>query len=170
MVWLLGEWLRIREGLSPLGLDQLDKWLAVFFDGHIDLEMGFYHEPGHPNSYDLFTRFHVADILMEGYDGRFKEQMAALMETGLERSLAVQLSDGSVASAYRSTGLTWTLGVECAYFYHCARFFALIDGNKAARAREAARRALSAFARWRETGRSVQPGGESSARRLSRRL
>ena len=148
MVWLNGEWLRIRESLSSNSIEQLDEWLEVFFSGHIDIDKGFYHEPGHPNSYDLFTRFHLADILREGYDGRFKDAMCALMETGLDRSLAVQLSDGSVASAYRSTGLTWTVGVECAYFTHAARFFESTDKARSRAAREAARRALSSFARW----------------------
>jgi len=148
MVWLCGEWLRIREGLSPNSIERLDDWLGVFFNGHIDIDKGFYHEPGHPNSYDLFTRFHLADMLMEGYNGRFKAQMAALMATGLERSLAVQLSDGSVASAYRSTGLTWTLGVACAYFTHAASFFESKDEAKSRASREAARRTLSSFARW----------------------
>jgi len=157
MVWLTGEWLRIREGLSPNSIEWFDEWLEVFFSGHIDIVKGFYHEPGHPNSYDLFTRFHLADILQEGYDGRFKKEMRRLMETGLDRSLAVQLSDGSVASAYRSTGLTWTLGVECAYFTHAARFFELTDKARSRAARDAARRALSSFARWQKKNSYYSP-------------
>jgi len=71
VVWPSGEWLRIREGLSPNSVERFDEWLAVFFSDRIDIDKGFYHEPGHPNSYDLFTRFHLADILQEGYGGRF---------------------------------------------------------------------------------------------------
>jgi len=156
-VWLTGEWLRMREGLSPNDIEQFDAWLQVFFDGHIDLDKGFYHEPGHPNSYDLFTRFHLADILREGYDGRLKAEMERLLKTGLERSLAVQLSDGSVASAHRSSGLTWTAGVECAFFTHAARFFQSRDADKSAAAREAARRALSSLARWQREGGYYSP-------------
>lgn len=157
MVWLSGEWLRIREGLSPNSVERFDEWLEVFFGGHIDIAKGFYHEPGHPNSYDLFTRFHLADILQEGYEGRFRDAMCALMDTGLERSLAVQLSDGSVASAYRSTGLTWTVGVECAYFTHAVRFFESRDKARSRAAREAARRALSSFARWQRKDSYYSP-------------
>ena len=136
VVWPSGEWLRIREGLSPNSVERFDEWLAVFFSDRIDIDKGFYHEPGHPNSYDLFTRFHLADILQEGYDGRFRDAMCGLMETGLACSLAVQLSDGSAASAYRSTGLTWTVGVECAYFTHAARFFESRDRARGRAARE----------------------------------
>ncbi len=157
IVWLTGEWLRIREGLSPNNIEWFDDKLSVFFSGHIDIDKGFYHEPGHPNSYDLFTRFHLADILREGYDGRFKSELCRLMETGLERSLAVQLSDGSIASAYRSTGLTWTLGVECAYFTHAARFFESTDKVRSQAARDAARRALSSFARWQKKDSYYSP-------------
>lgn len=157
MVWLLGEWIRIREGLSPHSRDELDDWLAVFFAHHIDIEKGFYHEPGHPNSYDLFTRYHLAALWGEGYDGRFCPKIEALMETGLRRSLAVQLSDGSLASAYRSTGLTWTLGVECAYFVLAARFFQQRDPVRSQLAHAAARRALGALARWQRPGARYSP-------------
>jgi len=157
MVWLLGEWSRIREGLSPFDTQRFDEWLAVFFRNHIDVGKGFYHEPGHPNSYDLFTRFHLACILREGYDGRFREAMERLMATGLRRSLAVQLSDGSLASAYRSTGMTWTLGVQCAYFTHAARFFAARDEELSQAAWQAARRALGALARWQRKGGYYSP-------------
>ncbi len=156
-VWLCGEWLRIREKLSPNSLERFDDWLGIFFSGHIDIARGFYHEPGHPNSYDLFTRFQLADILMEGYDGRFQKELRALMETGLERSLAVQLSDGSVASAYRSSGLTWTLGVSCAYFTHAANYFSGTDQARSRAAQQAARRALSAMARWQRKDSYFSP-------------
>ncbi|CAN5725496.1 hypothetical protein BH20ACT12_BH20ACT12_06760 [soil metagenome] len=68
-VWLSGEWLRLREGLSPFSTGRLDLWLDTFFETHILPGLGLYQEPGHPNSYDLFTRYHLADMLMEGYDG-----------------------------------------------------------------------------------------------------
>ena len=67
-VWLSGEWPRMRAGLSPFDVEQFDAWLGAYFQGHILLEQGLYQEPGHPNSYDLFTRIHFADILLNGYD------------------------------------------------------------------------------------------------------
>jgi hypothetical protein len=103
-VWLSGEWLRMREGLSPFSLERLDLWLDAFFGAHILTEQGLYQEPGHPNSYDLFTRYHLADMLLEGYAGRRREDLELLLRTGASRSLGVQLSDGSLASAHRSTG------------------------------------------------------------------
>lgn len=148
MVWLSGEWLRFKEGLSPFDLGQIDAWLGVFFENHILLEQGFYQEPGHPNSYDLFTRYHLADMVLDGYNGAWQGHMERLMETGLARSLQVQLSDGSLASAYRSTGQTWTLGVQCAYFTHAANYFRTDDPEKAAAAAMAAQRAFASFARW----------------------
>jgi hypothetical protein len=151
-VWLSGEWLRLREGLSPFSMERIDLWLDTFFETHILTGQGLYQEPGHPNSYDLFTRYHLADMLMEGYDGRQREDLELLMRTGLHRSLGVQLSDGSLASAHRSTGQTWTLGVQCAYFTHAANYFRGREPELARRAEEAAYRALSTFRRWQRDG------------------
>ncbi len=157
MVWLSGEWLRIREGLSSHTLDDFDRWLAPFFASHILVDMGLYQEPGHPNSYDLFTRYHLADILANGYNGRWRSVMEELMVTGLRRSLAVQLSDGSLASAYRSTGQTWTLGTQCAYFTLAANFLAGRDGALSEQARQAARRAFASFLRWQRPDGPYSP-------------
>jgi hypothetical protein len=151
-VWLSGEWLRLREGLSPFSMERLDLWLDTFFETHILTEQGLYQEPGHPNSYDLFTRYHLADMLMEGYDGRRREDLEILMRTGLLRSLGVQLSDGSLASAHRSTGQTWTLGAQCAFFTHASNHFRGQEPELARRAEEAAYRALSSFRRWQRDG------------------
>jgi hypothetical protein len=151
-VWLSGEWLRLREGLSPFSTDRLDLWLDTFFETHILPGQGLYQEPGHPNSYDLFTRYHLAAMLMEGYDGRRRKDLERLMRTGLRRSLGVQLSDGSLASAHRSTGQTWTLGAECAFFIHASNYFRAHDPELAGRAEEAAYLALSSFRRWQREG------------------
>ncbi len=113
-VWLSGEWRRIVGGASPYTIADVDAWLEPFFAERIDLEQGMYREPGLPNSYDLFTRVHLQDMVATGYDGRFRSQLDRLAETGLRRTLGVQLSDGSVASAHRSTAQTWTLGAQLA--------------------------------------------------------
>jgi hypothetical protein len=157
MVWLSGEWIRIQEGLSPYSMEQFDRWLEPFFQTHIDMSLGFYLEPGLPNSYDLFTRYHLADVLSEEYTGRWKKSLEQLMETGLARSLAVQLSDGSLASGYRSTGQTWTLGIQCAYFTLAARFFNQRRPDLAHKAREAAYRALTAMTRWQRSDGPYSP-------------
>lgn len=166
MVWISGEWLRYRLGLAPFSIDRFDDWLAPFFCERISLDLGLYQEPGHPNAYDLFTRFHIADMLIEGYDGQWRPQMAALMDTGLARSLAMQLSDGSLASAHRSTGQTWTLGAQCAYFTHAARWFAgradqvadaRADQHQAMRATQAARRAFASLVRWQRQDGPYSP-------------
>ncbi len=156
-VWLSGEWLRFREGLSPYSQDQLDAWLGAYFENHIRLDLGFYMEPGLPNSYDLFTRFHLADILLNGYSGPWSEKLQALMETGLIRSLDAQLSDGSLASAHRSTGQTWTLSAQCAYFSMAAVYFKPTQPHLAARAEQAARRALTAFCHYQRPGGIFSP-------------
>lgn len=156
-VWLSGEWLRFREGLSPFSKERLDLWLDTFFEAHILIGQGLYQEPGHPNSYDLFTRYHLADMLVEGYDGRRREDLEILMRTGLRRSLGVQLSDGSLASAHRSTGQTWTLGAQCAFFTHASNYFRERDPELAGRAEEAAYRALSSFRRWQRQDGPYSP-------------
>ncbi len=157
-VWLSGEWIRIREGLSPFSVADVDEWLSVFLADLLRPEDGFYFEPGTPNSYDLFTRLHVADLLAEGYDGRHRSALERLMETGLDRSLAVQLSDGSLASAHRSAGQTWTLGAQVAYFTHARAFFiARRDTGRAGRAAEAGTRAYVSMRRWQRPGATFSP-------------
>ena len=156
-VWLSGEWLRLREGLSPFSTEVIDHWLDAYFDAQILVEQGLYQEPGHPNSYDLFTRYHLADMLMEGYDGRRREDLERLMCTGLHRSLGVQLSDGSLASAHRSTGQTWTIGAQCAYFTHAANHFRGRDPELVREAEAAAYHALSSFRRWQRQDGPYSP-------------
>jgi hypothetical protein len=156
-VWLSGEWQRYFVGLSPYTREQIDSWIGAYFATHILMEQGFYMEPGLPNSYDLFTRYHLADILLSGYDGPWANELERLMETGLRRSLAVQLSDGSLASAHRSSGQTWTLGVQCAYFRMAAGFFEDRDPALAKRAEQAAGRALSALRRFQRPDGPFSP-------------
>lgn len=156
-VWLSGEWLRKREGLSPFDLDQFDVWLDPFFDTHILLDRGFYCEPGHPNSYDLFTRLHLTGILAAGYDGRHRPALKMLMQTGLRRSLGIQLSDGSMASAFRSTGQTWTLGAQCTFFTLAAHHFQQSDPELSIQAATAAWRAVSSMARWQRPDGCYSP-------------
>ena len=118
-VWMSGEWLRVQAGLGPTPPEQLDTWLDVFFAGGdvgFDLDLGLYVERGLPNAYDLFTRLHLTDLLLQGFDGRNRERLAAFLSTGLRRSLDLQLSDGSMASGYRSAGQTWVLGAQVALF------------------------------------------------------
>jgi hypothetical protein len=177
-VWLSGEWIRIREGLSPYTIGDVDTWLGVFLDDLLRPDDGFYFEPGKPNSYDLFTRYHVADLLAEGYDGRFRGELERLMVTGLDRSLAVQMSDGSLASAHRSTGQTWTVGAQIAFFTLAERYFASLgeDADVAAQpttstddqtpastatrrlaAADGARRAFASLRRWQRTDGPFSP-------------
>jgi hypothetical protein len=96
-------------------------------------------------------------MLVEGYDGRRREDLEILMRTGLRRSLGVQLSDGSLASSHRSTGQTWTLGAQCALFTHASNFFRERDPELAGRAEEAAYRALSSFRRWQRQDGPYSP-------------
>ncbi len=157
MVWLSGEWLRMRAGLAPTTQEQFDAWLAPYFQGPVLLPLGLYQEPGLPNSYDLFTRYHMADVLCHGYEGAWRTEMELLLQTGLRRSLAVQLSDGSLASAHRSTGQTWTVGAECAYFTLAGNWFRGRDPALAERAHAAAARAFASFRRWQRPGGVYSP-------------
>jgi hypothetical protein len=146
-VWISGEWLRIREGLSPHTVGDVDGWLTTILDERVDEELGFYADPHEPNSYDLFTRLHLLDLLVDGYDGLLQERLRTLLlGPGLERSLAMQLSDGSLASAYRSTGQTWTVAAQIAYLTHAAEL--LDDPEPADRARAGARLAFASLTRY----------------------
>lgn len=156
-VWMSGEWIRLREGFSPLSREDFDERLGVFFEPHILLEQGFFQEPGHSNSYDLFTRYHLADLLGEGYDGRHRDYLHRLLRSGLRRSLGVQLSDGSMASAHRSTGQTWTIGCQCAFFTLAAGLLEAEDPALADEARRAANLAFASLVRWQRPGGVFSP-------------
>lgn len=167
-VWILGEWHRICDGLSPYTIADIDGWLEPFFSedpdtdhgfyrelreatgkepprgSAVDLERGFYREPGVPNSYDLFSRVHLLELLVAGYDGAYAPIMRQLLVTGMRRSLGVQLSTGSLASAYRSSGHLWNIAVETWYFFNGARLLEVSHPELAAEARNAALRAFRA--------------------------
>ncbi len=157
-VWLSGEGLRRAAGLSPVADARFEAWLGTFFEsGRILLDEGFYQEPGHPNSYDLFTRLHLADLLADGYGGPWREALEELLRAGLRRSLAVQLSDGSLAAAHRSSGQSWNDGAQCAYFATAAALLGASDPDLAGRAEDAAWRAFDSLGRWRRPDGPFSP-------------
>ena len=158
-VWMSGEWLRVRAGLSPTGPEQFDAWLDVFFAGGptgFDLELGMYTEHGLPNAYDLFTRVHLVDLLVRGWAGRERARLEAFLVRGLRRSLAMQLSDGSMASGHRSTGQTWVLGAQVALFT-AHRLLGLGSAQELEAARLGAWRAYASLAQWQRPGGVFSP-------------
>ena len=180
-VWILGEWLRIQEGLSSFDLDAIDGWLEPFFSDRpdldhgfyrelreatgsdvswgsaVDLERGFYREPGVPNSYDLFSRVHLLELLVEGYDGVHAPTMRRLVATGTRRSLGVQLSTGSLATAYRSSAHLWNLTTQCWYFVHAGRMLRTSEPVLAVQADAAALRAFHAAQACRRPTGDLSP-------------
>lgn len=159
-VWMSGEWLRMQEGLSPTKPEQFDDWLETFFKGDgvcgFDLDLGMYLEHGLPNPYDLFTRAHFTDLLLQGYCGRNRERLESFLTTGLRRSLIMQLSDGSMASGFRSTGQTWVLGAQIALFTG-SRVLGLGSADESEQARLAAWRAFDSLARWQRPNAPFSP-------------
>lgn len=188
-VWLVGEWLRVREGLSPYSITDIDRWLSQFFiEGAdfdqgfnrelresigdkeewktaIDLERGFFREPGVPNSYDLFSRVHMLELLVDGYDGAWAGKMRELLVSGIRRSLGVQLSSGSLATAFRSSAHLWNLTAQVYYFFFGSRLLAEAEPALSKQAAVAAVRAFRACqACLRPTGglspvENALPGG-----------
>ena len=155
-VWMSGEWLRMRAGLSTTTGDQFDDWLDVFFAEVLDIDRGLFSERGLPNAYDLFTRTHLADLLVVGYDGRNAERLREFLTAGLRRSLGLQLSDGSVASGYRSTGQTWVLGAQISFFT-AARHLGLGTPSEQQQAGLAAWRAFDSMQRWQRPDGPYSP-------------
>ncbi len=156
MVWCSGEYLRIREGGSRHTIDDLDGWLDTFFEqGFVD-ELGLYVERGIPNAYDLFTRVHLAEILVAGYGGRHEPHIRSFLTAGLRRSLDFQMSDGSLASGYRSTGQTWTLGAQVAFFTHAQHLGLGSDADRM-EAASAAERTLTSLALWQRADGPYSP-------------
>jgi len=180
-VWILGEYIRIQQGLSPYTLADIDAWLEPFFSDNpdldhgfykelreatgveltwesaIDLERGFYREPGVPNSYDLFSRTHLLELLAEGYDGAWAPRLRELVAPGTRRSLAVQLSTGSLATAYRSSAHLWNLGTQYWYFENAATILRATHPELAEQAGAAAVRALRAAQACTRTTGDVSP-------------
>lgn len=152
MVWMAGEWLRIVEGLSPHTVADVDGWLKVFADESFVPEIGFYAEGGLPNAYDLFTRVHLTELLVAGYDGAMHDQLLSFLTAGVQRSLAMQLSDGSLASGHRSASQTWNLGAQLLMFTLADRLGLGSDDT-----RRAAHLALHAMARWQRPGGPYSP-------------
>jgi hypothetical protein len=149
-VWLSGEWLRMATGLSSTSSDELDAWIDAFFevgDAGFDLDLGMYLERGNPNAYDLFTRAHFTDLLLQGYAGRNRDRLESFLTTGLRRSLNLQLSDGSLASGYRSAGQTWVLSAQIALFT-ASRTLRLGSSADQEGAWLGAWRAFGSLARW----------------------
>lgn len=155
-VWLSGEQLLVRYGMGSRK-QELDRWVGAFFEAdaaapsplgagrpHVDLDLGLYAEPGLPNSYDLFTRAHLFEVLRAGYDGPYRDHLERLAIAGARRSLGVQLSSGSLASAHRSTGQLWTLTLQVFYLHAVSNWAARSDPSLAQAASDAAQRALRA--------------------------
>ncbi|WP_432503311.1 hypothetical protein [Kineococcus arenarius] len=158
-VWMSGEWLRMRTGLSPTRPEEFDEWLDVFFAGGgtgFDMDLGMYTEHGLPNAYDLFTRAHLVDLLAGGWAGRNRERVEEFLAAGLRRSLAMQLSDGSTASGYRSAGQTWVLGAQVALFT-AHRVLGLGTRADLDAARLAAWRAYTSLVQWQRPGGVFSP-------------
>jgi hypothetical protein len=159
-VWLGGEIRRMRAGLSSTSAEQLDSWLEVFFarpDGvGLHPGLGMYTEHGLPNAYDLFTRLHLTELLDAGYDGALAARLVEFLGTGLRRSLELQLSDGSMASGYRSAGQTWVLGAQIALFTLSDRLgLGGVDDRR--EARRSAWRAFDSLARWQRPDGGFAP-------------
>jgi hypothetical protein len=159
-VWMVGEWLRMRAGLSTTSAEEFDCWIEVFFDssGGVGLhqETGMYLERGLPNAYDLFTRAHLTDLLLQGYAGRNRDRLRSFLATGLRRSLLMQLSDGSVASGFRSAGQTWVLGAQIALFTG-SRLLGIGTEADRTEAARAAWRAYASLVTWRRPGGPFSP-------------
>jgi hypothetical protein len=99
---------------------------------------------------------HLTDLLLQGYAGRHREPLLGFLTTGLRRSLTRQLSDGSLASGYRSTGQTWVLGAQVLLFTG-SRLLGLGSAGEQEAARLAAWRAFGSLAAWQRPGGYFSP-------------
>lgn len=154
---LVGEWIRIQDGLSSISRSEFDRWLGALLEHSAWPDVGFCQEPGHSNADDLFIRLHLATLLAEDYQGEHRRVLEKLLEAGLCRSVGLQLSDGSLASAHCGSGQTWTTGAMIAYFTLASRFYASTQPALAKLARDSARRALASFIRWQRQDEPYSP-------------
>jgi hypothetical protein len=154
---LVGEWIRIQDGLSTHTRSEFDHWLDTVLAHSAILDIGFCQEPGHSNANDLFIRLHLATLLVEGYDGEHQAALEQLLDIGLCRSIGLQLSDGSLASAQSGSGQTWTTSAMMAFFTMASRIFRHRKPELAETARQGARRALASFLRWQRPEEPYSP-------------
>ena len=156
-MWLSGEQLATQVFDRPAIVD-IDDHLATFFATRADAADGFYHEPGHSHSYDVFARLHLGALLHSGYNGAYREQLLQLETNGVRRNLAWQLSDGSLPNAHRSSGQTWTDGALLALFARQLAPTCPIVWTEAERTelQAAAWRAYQSMTRW------IRPDGTLS--------
>ena len=116
-----GEWLRMRcravadhrRGARPLDR----RCSSPVAEGvGFDLDLGMYLERGLPNCLRPVHPCPPHRPAAARLRTVATRAAASFLTAGLRRSLAIQLSDGSVASGYRSTGQTWVLGAQIALF------------------------------------------------------
>jgi hypothetical protein len=155
--WLEGEWIRTQEGLGGISRAAFEHRLAALLNGCAVSAPGYCQQPGQSNACDLLIRLHLAGLLHAGYDGDARPALETLLRTGLARSLAVQLSDGSLASTHAHGGQTWTVAAQIAYFTLASRLLAEKQPAAAADALAAAQRAMASLARWQRPDDPFSP-------------
>ncbi|KLU60669.1 hypothetical protein CEB3_c30520 [Peptococcaceae bacterium CEB3] len=153
IIALSGEQLRARIGLGPaLTATEVDRYLAP----HLELltDYGMYVDPNGPMAYDLFTRKYLKLMLLNGYDGQFKEHLTEFLRRGDLTSLFLQGPTGEMPAGGRSSHHQWNEALQCFHFETAATQYALAGDLRAAGAfRRAAHLSLAAVRRWvRQSG------------------
>lgn len=152
LVAVNGEWMRHRAGLG----DERP-WIEASLARQADLftSHGMYRDPGDPIAYDAFARYHVVNLLEQGYDGRFARTLRGLMDRGAWTSLFTQSPHGEIPCGGRSGHHQWNEAAHAmiceVYASRCARRG---DAVGAAAFKRSARLALRSLARW------VRPSGD----------
>jgi hypothetical protein len=116
---------------------------------------GMYVDPHNPLAYDLFGRYHLLLMLINGYDGPGREEAEEFSRRGAWTSLFIQSPCGELPCGYRSSHHQWNEALECAVFEVYAKRFGEIGRPEISGAfKRGAHLALESVRRW------VRPSGE----------
>jgi hypothetical protein len=120
---------------------------------HFGSPFGLYLEG--PMAYDHFPRIFLADVIAQGYDGPYSNEVAEALRRAAITSLFMQSPWGEMPAGHRSAHHQWNEAEQCVtYEIYAAQ--ALSDGDEqlAGVYKRAAHLALASMQRW------VRPSGE----------
>ena len=120
---------------------------------HFTSPFGLYLEG--PLAYDHFPRLFLADMLAQGYDGPYSQELGEALNRAALASLWMQSPSGELPAGGRSAQHQWNEAQQCVtYEIYAAKALAAGDAQMVGVYKRAAHLALASMKRW------VRPSGE----------
>ncbi|MFD1673827.1 hypothetical protein [Alicyclobacillus fodiniaquatilis] len=148
IVALAGEWLRSSAGLGPqVCQETIDETL----EPHMELltAYGMYVDPNGPMAYDMFSRNYFLLMLLHGYKGQLRDQLAECLRRGTLTSLFLQSPAGEMPTGGRSAQHQWNEAQQAFQFEIAAHHYAKCGDMRIAGAfKRAAHLSARSICRW----------------------